>query len=154
MASRSCRLSAEIRRVVAVITRSGRSTRPATTQPAATDTTTITPSAIADPSRYWCDVAVCACTATVRPCCAPPLVTVVVCEVEDPTPLVMASSTTADSTNRTQYRAVKRIRTVRRDRSIIATSHSWPSHRPGTAVPASACPAGPYNDITAAVRPV
>ena len=60
MASRSCRLSAEIRRVVAVITRSGRSTRPATTQPAATDTTTMTPSAIAEPSRYWCDVAVCA----------------------------------------------------------------------------------------------
>ena len=58
-ASRSCRLSAEIRRVLAVITRSGRSTRPATTQPAATDTTAITPSAIAEPSRYWCDVPAC-----------------------------------------------------------------------------------------------
>ena len=62
MASRSCRLSAEIRRAAVVIWRSGRSTRPATTQPAATDTTAITPSAIADPSRYWCDWA----DATVR----------------------------------------------------------------------------------------
>ena len=48
---------AEIRRTAVVICRSGRSTRPATTQPATTDTTAITPSAIADPSRYWCDVA-------------------------------------------------------------------------------------------------
>ena len=57
MASRSCKLSAEIRRAAVVIWRSGRSTRPATTQPAAIDSTTITPSAIAEPIRYWCDCA-------------------------------------------------------------------------------------------------
>ena len=57
MASRSSRLSAEIRRVAAVITRSGRSTRPATTQPTTTDSAAITPSAISDPSRNWCEMA-------------------------------------------------------------------------------------------------
>ena len=52
MASRSCRLSAEIRRVVAVISRSGRSTRPATTQPATTDTTVTSLSVITELRRY------------------------------------------------------------------------------------------------------
>lgn len=57
MASRSCRLSAEIRRVAAVMARSGRSTRPAATQPTSTDTSVITPSASTEPSRNWCDTA-------------------------------------------------------------------------------------------------
>src|SRR3984957_2706386 len=38
----------------------------------------------------------------------------------------MASRTTADRTNKPQYRTVKRIRTVRTGRSIIAISHSDP----------------------------
>ena len=50
-ASRSCRLSAEIRRVAAVISRSGRSTRPATTQPSSTDTSVMMPSAITRPEQ-------------------------------------------------------------------------------------------------------
>ena len=48
-ASRACRLSAEIRRVAAVIDRSGRSTRPATPQPRPSETAVMTTSAIADP---------------------------------------------------------------------------------------------------------
>ena len=54
-ASRSCRLSAEIRRVATVIRRSGRSTRPATIQPTTSDTTVMMPSAIADPTSRSCE---------------------------------------------------------------------------------------------------
>ena len=49
MASRSCRLSAEIRRVAAVIRRSGRSTRCAVSQPSTTETTVMMASAITEP---------------------------------------------------------------------------------------------------------
>ena len=73
------------------------------------------------------------------------------CEPTAPTPLVMVSRITADKTNKPQYRAVKRIRTLRSGGSIIAISHS---DRIEPVRPASACPAGPYTDITAAVRPV
>ncbi len=150
MASRSCRLLAEIRCVVTVIWRTGRSARPAMTQPATTDTTSMTPSATAEPSRYRCE----------RPDCTDTTLVVVPValdsslELLDPTLLVMASSSTADSTNRAQYRAVKRIRTVRRDRSVIAVSPSRAATRPIHSGPAPACPAGPYTDITAAVRPL
>ena len=54
-ASRSCRLSAEIRRVAAVIVRSGRSTRPATRRPSTSDSTAMTASATAEPIRIWRD---------------------------------------------------------------------------------------------------
>jgi len=55
MARRSSRLSAEIRRVAAVIRRSGRSTRPATSQPTRSDITVMMPSAITDPMTRLCD---------------------------------------------------------------------------------------------------
>ena len=118
MASRSSRLSAEIRRVAAVITRSGRSTRPATHQPTTTDSAAITPSAISDPSRNWCEMAAWAWSADDGTGWTLPsrAVAAGATEVADPTPLVMASIRAADSTNRTQYKAVSRIRTVRHRR--------------------------------------
>ena len=72
MARRSCRLSAVIRRVAAVITRSGRSTRPATNQPSPTETTAMTPRAMAEPSRIcrdWvsCAWASCCASSSMRP---------------------------------------------------------------------------------------
>ena len=53
-ARRSCRLRSEICRVLAVIARSGRRTRPATSQPSAIETTVMIASAIPDrTSRWW-----------------------------------------------------------------------------------------------------
>ena len=76
-ASRSCSLSSEIRWVAAVICRSGRSARPATPQPSATDATVMTPSPTTDPiSRSWempevwlcCSAASSSCNCWMRVC--------------------------------------------------------------------------------------
>ncbi len=53
MARRSCRLCSEICRVLAVIDRSGRRTRPATSQPSAIETTVMIASAIPDWTSSW-----------------------------------------------------------------------------------------------------
>ena len=58
-ASRWCRLSSEIARAAAVISRSGRSTRPATSQPSATEAMAMMPSAIADTASSWFSAAAC-----------------------------------------------------------------------------------------------
>src|SRR3984957_11156276 len=62
----------------------------------------------------------------------------------------MASRTTADRTNKPQYRTVKRIRTVRTGRSIIAISHSDPI-APNLAQCAPPQDARP--DLTTTLRP-
>ena len=49
-ASRSCRLSSEMRWAAAVISRTGRSARPATSQPSATDITVMMARAISEAS--------------------------------------------------------------------------------------------------------
>ena len=52
-ARRSCRLRSEICRVAAVIARSGRRTRPATSQPSAIETAVMIASAIPDWTSSW-----------------------------------------------------------------------------------------------------
>src|SRR5258708_1885082 len=52
-ARRLCRFLSEISCVAAVIARSGRSTRPATSRPSTTDSTAMTARAIADPASSW-----------------------------------------------------------------------------------------------------
>src|SRR6266699_2245812 len=59
-ARRSYRLVAEIRRAVAVMARTGRSTRPAITQPSANASTAMTPSAMPDWARSTCSSNRCA----------------------------------------------------------------------------------------------
>jgi len=58
-ASRSCRLVAEISRAAAVMVRSGRSTRPATSQPRPMESTAIPVSASPDWMSSWCSSAAC-----------------------------------------------------------------------------------------------
>src|SRR5215472_8357206 len=180
MASRSCRLSSEIRCVATVISRSGRSTRPATIQPSTSDATVMMASATADPTISECDTAawMFAASADGR---VPPRAAefaLATCETDAPTLPVITSSTAPDSRNSTLYRTVSRARTLRRGSTrrpgsrapgavivascaLIIASRGARSRRPGARLPWAAppsrppgCPAGPNNDITAGVRPV
>ncbi len=58
-ARRRSRLSAEMRRVTAVMSRSGRRTRLASTRPSSTETTAITTSASSEPTSSCRDCCVC-----------------------------------------------------------------------------------------------
>ena len=53
-ASRSCRFCSLMRWVAAVMVRSGRSTRPAASQPKAMDSTAVISSAIPELASSWC----------------------------------------------------------------------------------------------------
>ena len=166
MVSRSCRLSAEIRRVAAVIARSGRSARPAMTQPSSTATTVMMPSAITPATSRLCDSPpgasarwfasccwswwICACARASADCGACPFWTLAAWTEERPTttPPLIASSTAPDTRNRTPYSAVSRSRTVRCGSILIGRLPACSAARP------PACPAAPNSGITVRVRPV
>ena len=136
-ARRSSRFSSEMRRAAAVISRTGRSARPATHHPRATDTTVMTARATSEErNSSWdscpppgCPFA-CDCNAWTWPCSCwmrawawPRVVddgplpgagtAALLVERTTRTPLAMASSSTPHTTNKSPYSAVRRTRTVR-----------------------------------------